>query len=104
MPDRPVILSQAMVDRALADNGFYGQVPEFSQLRGVNKTTVPAPQSGCGGCRRSSYKLNMFQNFVTITTALPLEARGRLKRYFGVNSIMLNTYDRQTQKVAVQVI
>ena len=105
MTSRPVILSQDMVDRALVDNAFYAQMPEFAQLRGG--TTMPVMVStgrGCSGCKRTKQKVNLFRNFVVIATSLTTEGIARLKRYFGIDGIMINVMDQKTQQIVLKIL
>lgn len=106
MPDKPVILSQTMVDRALVDNAFYGQLPEFNQLRSSGTMPVidTSGRHGCSGCKRTKLKVNQFRDFVTVATALTQEGTRRLKTYFGVGRIMINVTDSKTRQVMLKIL
>lgn len=104
MNNRPSLLSQGMVDRALADNAFYAQLPEFTQLRGSVTTTVKVNNGNCSRCGRTKQKLNTFNNFSTLSTALTQDGRDRLKRYFGVTGLMLNIIDPNSKQVTVKIL
>lgn len=104
MTNRPTLLSQAMVDRALKDSTFFSVVPEFAQLRSpVTKTTI-SPSRGCSGCGRNKQTVNAFKNFTLVASSLTKEGQDRLKRYYGVTGIMMNAVDNNSKQVTLKVI
>lgn len=105
MIDRPVLLSQGMVERALKDSAFFASVPEFSQLRTTaEKVVTTRSRGGCSGCGRTRQSVSMFKDFVLLSTSLTHAGQGRLKRYFGVPGIMMNAVDPTSRQITVKVI
>jgi len=106
MPEgRPVILSQSMVSRCLADSEFLAQVPEFSTLKAKLKVMrIERTRRGCSGCRKVRVQQNLFKDFQLITLSLGRAGLDRMKRYLGVESLMMNTLDTKTNKVRVRVV
>jgi hypothetical protein len=104
MPNKPTVLSQGMVDHAVGDNAFFGQMPEFAQLRSTLSPSVRIPAGGCSGCGRTKQKTNLFKNFVLVASSLTLEGGNRLKRYFGVSGLMLNVLDPASKQVTLKIL
>ena len=100
----PIILSQSMVNRALGDPKFFGVVPEFNSLKNRQKVRKPVKGKGCGGCKQKTVHQNMFKEFVAATLSLNPNAAGRLKKYLGVDQLMINTQDTKTYKVDVRIV
>jgi len=100
---RPVVLSESMVLGALADPKFISQAPEFSGFQGRAKSLPPKP-SGCRHCYQIRAVTSLLRDFIYAVMALGSEPRARMKKYFGVESLMLNTHNPKTNQVEVKII
>jgi len=98
IPERPVLLSQGHVLRALADPKFFERCPEFTSLR-VKMTTMHAdllaPKRGCSSCKQSRVGRNLYGEFLLLVRGLSEDGMARLKLYLGVNRLMLNLMTRE---------
>lgn len=101
IPERPVLLTQGHVIRALADPAFFERCPEFSSLR-VKMTTMHAdllapvmPKRGCSSCKQSRVGRNLYGEFLTLVRSLSPDGLVRLKLYFGIKRLMLNLLTRE---------
>ena len=98
-----VVLSESMVMSALADPKFYAQVPELTGLKFKAKAAQVQP-SGCRHCAQQRAVTSVLRDFIFTTMALLDEPRSRIKRYFGVEALMLNTHNPKTYQVEVKII
>jgi hypothetical protein len=89
----PMLLSQSHLARALGDTRFFEQVPEFRPLQAKARTMHADldTKRGCGSCNKRRAANTMFADFTSIVRALGGDGRNRLKAYYGVNAIALNT-------------
>jgi len=107
MTNQPVLLSEALAGRAMADAAFYERLPEYMALRvkmQVMKADLTAPTRGCSGCRRRRVVGTLFSDFAAITLALSADGLARLKAYLGVPSILVNHMNPSTGAVVVRTI
>ena len=106
MANGPTILNPAMTASALVDEKFYQQVPEFipmkSKLTAMRVQT--APSRGCSGCAKTRIQRSMHNEFLTLIQALSPEAVQRLKAYFKITQLMLNTVNPITNQVGVKLL
>lgn len=105
-PDQPAILTQTMMVQALADPGFFQQVPEFTPFKAkltAMRTSFDKP-GGCGGCKRRRVQSNLYGDYLTLVQALSPDGLDRLKRYFKVQRFMLNTMDPRTHSIGIKII
>ena len=104
-PDQPMIISQGMVSKSLADAAFYQQIPEFTPFRA--KLTAMhvdlAKPGGCSGCKQRRVQQNLYGEYVTLVQALSADGLERLKRYFGTQRFMVNVVDPKTRAVSVRI-
>lgn len=103
--DQPMIISQGMVSKSLADAAFYQQVPEFTPF----KTKLTAMHidlgkpGGCSGCKQRRVQQNLYGDYVTLVQALSADGLERIKRYFGTQRFMVNVMDPKTRAVSVRI-
>lgn len=97
---RPELLSLQMVNRAMTDPDFRKNCPEFLAVQpSVTPTTKPCPH-----CQMR--KVQQSQSAAFFNTAAKLDAAGlaRLKKYFGIQQLMLNARDPVTGAVRLRVV
>lgn len=99
----PVILSETMVLRALNDVKFLARVPELTGLQNRAKVVMAKP-SGCRHCGHTKQSTSILRDFIFAMMALSEEPRGRIKQYFGVESLMLNMHNPKTSQVEVKIV
>jgi hypothetical protein len=103
--DKPVIMSQAMMARAISDPRFLALCPEFRTLKPKLATMkVKINKRGCRGCGERRIKQNIYRDFVTLVLSLGGDALTRLKSYLGVSRLMVNVEDPATKRPVVKVI
>ena len=106
MDNRPTILSQVHVSKALADQRFYELIPEFRALQAklaAAKIDLNAGR-GCSSCRKTRAVASFFSDFMSIASALSPDGVRRLKEYLGVQALMMNTMDRTTGQVQLKTL
>jgi hypothetical protein len=102
---RPIVLSEQMACRAMGDVLFYGKLPEFSALRNrKHYVDMKHPNQGCSKCKHKRVHNNLFREFVNIAASLNPNACARLRKYFGVQSLMVNHVDPNTNAVKIQIL
>jgi hypothetical protein len=99
MSDRPEMISLQMVNRALTDPRFRKLCPEFASVKAPEKKAV-----GCGRCGSSGAQRSQTANFFSVASGLDAGALARMKSYFGVSKIMLNSRDVRTGVVSLKVV
>lgn len=98
--NRPTILGQTHITRALADERFYALMPEFAQLRGKQTAVKQAVVAqGCPRCRKEHASINLFNEFIRIISSLSPDGITRLKAYLGVTQLLLNQIDPGTGQI-----
>jgi peptide subunit release factor 1 (eRF1) len=105
MDGRPVILTVAMMGRALADPVFPSKMPELAVLaRRKSEVAKAAAGRGCSGCRQRRLERSIYAEFLSAVNALAPDAAARLKEYYAVPGILLTGMDRKTGKQQTRVI
>ena len=107
MPDvKPTLLTASMATRALGDQQFYIQVPEFLPIRQkVSQMHIELSKGrGCSGCKKRRIQRNLFGDFVNVLLSLNPAGVVRLKKYYGVPALMLNMRERQTKQQKVHIL
>jgi len=103
---KPVLFGQSHVTKALADPRFFELLPEFRSMQVKLQTMKVNLQDsrGCSGCKQRRATSNLFNDFLSIMSALSPDGIVRLKQYIGAPSIMLNTIDRTNGQAALKII
>jgi len=93
-----------MVSKALNDPKFFAVVPEFNGLKNRQTELKNAPRKGCGSCKKKQVHHTLFNEFEHIILSMDNGSHLRLKKYLGVESLMLNVLDSKTRQISVRVI
>ena len=102
---KPVLLSRQLVVRALADQQFYKQLPEFSSLQPKLRTMgVISHKGGCRGCRERRVQQNLFGDFLIVTKGLDQNGIERLKRYLGAERLMYSSRSTTTGGYETKIV
>ena len=105
MPNNTKILSYSMVSTALTDGVFYSSMPEYRTLAPKLATLhidITKP-TGCTGCQRRRIENTLFKDFLAVTQSLDLNGMSRLKKYFKLDSLMVNVINPQTKAIEFKV-
>lgn len=98
---RPELLSLQMVNRAMTDPGFRRSCPEFASL----PTPIPlSPTKPCPHCQAKKAQQSQSAAFFNAAAKLDDAGLARLKKYFGIQQLMLNARDPVTGAVKLRVV
>ena len=104
---KPVLLSRQLVNKALADDSFYYQMPEFKELKNRSSDAgklKATRKHGCKSCRERRKTNNMFGGFLAVMNKLGPTSTNRLKQYFGVEKLMFSSRDPNTGGYATRIV
>ena len=92
----PTILGASHISRAIADDRFYAAMPEFLPI--LRKREALHADSGlkCGTCIKRRMGVSLSSDFISVMNTLSQEAYGRLKRYLGVDRLLVRAMDRKS--------
>ena len=103
--DQPMLISQGMLSKSLADPAFFQQVPEFTPFKAKLQAmhvdyTRPG---GCSGCKQRRVQQNLYGDYITLAQALSPDGLTRLKKYFGTQRFMVNNVEPKTNRVELRI-
>lgn len=87
------------ITKALSDAKFFEQMPEFASLKVKMETMKANQKKGCVPCRARRIISSVNADFMRIVPTLSDQAKERLKKYYGVDTIKYNKVDRIARKV-----
>jgi len=99
-----VILSQALIDKWVADPTFFSKMPEFNVIRTQKSVYDTAYSKGCTNCKQRRQQRTVFNNAVAILLALNPGAMQRLKDYANTSQIQYRGMNPQTRKYEVKIL
>lgn len=102
--ERPVLLGQGHIQRALADDRFYGMLPEFLPIRKKIEASHADVGTSCTPCRRRRMAVSFSSDFVSILNSLSQDGLARLKKYLGVGRLLVRAMDRTAGRTVLKEV
>ena len=104
MADKPVILGTDHIKRAIGDANFFTMMPEFLPIRKKMEAMHVDFSTGCSPCKKRRTAVSLSSDFTSILTSLSDDGLKRIKKYLGVNGLLVRTVNRQTNKVEMKEV
>ena len=101
---RPTILSPQHVTRAIGDPNFFTLMPEFLPVRKKLDVMNAAPGPGCPSCARRRAAQALSSDFASILVSLSSDGMQRLKKYYGVSSLVVRALNPATGRVELKEV
>jgi hypothetical protein len=104
--DKPIILGPSHVKRAIGDPNFYIQMPEFLTIkRKLDAMHVNLNSGkGCSSCKMRRATNTVYSDFASIASSLSSDGLARLKKYLGVERLVINKVNPATNRVSLQEV
>jgi hypothetical protein len=102
--NQPVILSTNHVNKAIKDPNFYTLLPEFLPLKRKMEAMHLARLPGCGSCTKNRANTSISSSFVSILANLSDDGYERLKKYLGVNRLIVRSINKVTRKTETRTV
>ena len=91
---RNMILGADHIRKAMSDPSFFQAMPEFASVQAKMNTIKSASgRRGCSSCQQRRIQSSVQGDFVGVLNTLSTAAMGRLKKYFGTDTLMINAFD-----------
>lgn len=101
---RPTVLGADHIKRAIGDPNFFTSMPEFLTIkRKIDAMHLNLGQ-GCSSCQQRRAVGSMTSDFVTILNSLSDDGLQRLKRYFGINKMIVRAINPRTRKAETREV
>ena len=105
MPDaRPTILEGSHIQRAIGDPSFYAAMPEFLPIKKKIDSLHVDLGSGCSSCRRRRVAVTVNSDFVSVLNSLSQDGFSRLKKYMGVDRLLVRAMDRKLGRTMLKEV
>lgn len=101
---RPTILSVDHIKRAIGDANFYTLMPEFLAVKRKMDAMHVNFNTGCSPCKKRRVATSLTSDFVSILTNMSDDGLGRMKKYLGVNKLLVRSVNKQTGKMEMKEI
>lgn len=100
----PVILGASHISRAIADNRFYSAVPEFLPVLKKMEALHADPGKGCGTCVKRRAATSLSSDFISVMNTLSPDGFSRLKRYLGIDRLLVRAMDRARGRTVLKEV
>lgn len=103
--ERPTILSQQHISRAINDPNFYTLMPEFAAVRKkMEAMHASEPDGGCDPCRKRRITGSLTSDFISIMNRLSDDGLQRIKKYVGVGRLLVRATNKQTGRMELREV
>lgn len=101
---KPVLIGTDHINRALGDANFFTQLPEFLPVKKKMEAALAAPGPGCMACRRRRAMGSATSDFISVLSTLSDSGLARMKKYLGVERLLVRTVNRSSGKVELKEV
>ena len=103
---RPVLFSGEHLTRAMKDDAFYAQLPQFLPIKAkiaAMHVDFKYPR-GCSPCQQRRVRVNIERDFAAIVSSLDADAGKIFKSYFGCPRMVIHAVDPKTHAAYLKEI
>jgi hypothetical protein len=101
-PVKPTLIGTEHITRALGDANFFTLLPEFLPAKRRMESVMAAPGPGCASCRRRRAVGSATSDFISILSTLSDDGLARMKKYLGVQKLLVRSVNKTTGKVEMK--
>lgn len=102
--EKPTILSPSHITKAIGDPNFFNLMPEFQTIKRKIDAMHVDLNTGCSPCKKRRIATSLTSDFISILNNLSDNGLQRIKKYIGVNRLLIRAVNNQTGKMELKEV